>query len=91
MPLTAYSYTADMTNQRLTATWNKDDNTHNNPKQNLAACSTASLFSYEQKLPQTWQNQNNRMDSGFFDQLSFGDKFDLNNSMGSDKFSGNVC
>ena len=88
MPLTAYSYPA-MTNQRVAqSTWNKEENIPNHIKQKQAGYSVGSLFSYDKATPSNGQNQNSRTDSGFFDQISFGDKLGLNNSCGSDKFSG---
>ena len=87
MPLTAYSYNTDMTNQRFSQSgWNKDEGSHNY-KHTMSGCGVGSFLHKEQTPVRMAQNQNNRMDSGFFDQLSFGDKLGLNNSCGSDKLS----
>lgn len=93
MPLTAYCYNTDMTNQRLAQSgWNKDGSLLQSYKHTGPGFDPSSLFLSDHSLPPVAQDHNSRLDSGFFDQLSFGDRLGLNNSCGSDKLSGtNAC
>ena len=90
MPLTSCYYNTDMTNKWLTQPAFTKDGSLQNFKQSRTCFDASSLPFGDQNAPVMGHEQSSRLDSGFFDQLSFGDKLGLNNSCGSDKLSGTI-
>ena len=90
MPLTSNYYNTDMTNKWLTQPAFTKDGSLQSFKQNNTGFDASSLPFGDQNAPVMGQERSSRLDSGFFDQLSFGEKLGLNNSCGSDKLTGTV-
>ena len=91
MPLTSNYYNTDMTNKWLTQPAFTKDGSLQSFKQNNTGFDASSLPFGDQNTPVMGQERSSRLDSGFFDQLSFGEKLGLNNSCGSDKLTGTVA
>ena len=88
MPLTSNCYNTNMTNKWLTQSAYTKDGSLPSFKQSQVGFDGSSLPFGDQNVLLMGQERGSRLDSGFFDQLSFGEKLGLNNSCGSDKLSG---